>query len=314
MDSITHAALGAAIGELVIGKYGRTKGMLLGAAVATIPDLDILGYFIYSKFEMLSIHRGVSHSIVFTVFCSVLLGVILKRVGITKRIPVFQLCLFSWLVLFTHILLDACTAYGTQLFLPFTDTRYGWDFMNIVDIVYTVPLILGVLGTILLKKSYFNRLGLIVSTIYLLVALLIKCDINNRLSLDVDKEELQTAVQATIPVGSASLHWFGMARNNDKLYLKRYSLLNQSFSDFYVFDVNDVFLDELSPKQKDVMIWFAKGFYTVKKEKDAILIYNLKVDTRGVIQNESTYAPTKGYFKFVPQLSGGYQFSSGVHE
>lgn len=42
MDSITQAVLGAAIGERILGKRIGNKGAVLGAIVATIPDLDVL--------------------------------------------------------------------------------------------------------------------------------------------------------------------------------------------------------------------------------------------------------------------------------
>ncbi|MGB1248508.1 MAG: metal-dependent hydrolase, partial [Chitinophagales bacterium] len=57
------------------------------------------------------------------------------------------LWLFSFLALFTHVLLDAFTTYGTQLLLPFSDKRISFDSINIVDPVYTIPLLLGGLGS-----------------------------------------------------------------------------------------------------------------------------------------------------------------------
>lgn len=58
MDSITQAVLGAAIGEAVLGEKTGSKGAILGAGIATIPDLDVALYLFFDKFEMLSIHRG----------------------------------------------------------------------------------------------------------------------------------------------------------------------------------------------------------------------------------------------------------------
>ena len=153
MDSITQAALGAAIGEATLGRYIGRKGMLLGAAVATIPDLDVALYLFYDKFEMLNIHRGFSHSILLSIIGSILISLLFKRMKWTKKVHLFKLWLFSWLALFTHIILDAFTAYGTQLFLPFSDCRFGLDSINVVDPVYTIPLLLGLLGSILFKKK-----------------------------------------------------------------------------------------------------------------------------------------------------------------
>ena len=52
MDSLTQATLGAAIGQALLGKKIGGKAAILGAVVATIPDLDVALYLFYSKFEM----------------------------------------------------------------------------------------------------------------------------------------------------------------------------------------------------------------------------------------------------------------------
>ena len=123
MDSITQAVLGAAIGEAVLGKKIGNKGAILGAAVATIPDLDVALYLFYDKFEMLSIHRGYSHSILFSIIGVFLIAYILQRIKWTDTVGYWRRWIFTWLALFTHMLLDAFMAYGTQLFLPFSDKR-----------------------------------------------------------------------------------------------------------------------------------------------------------------------------------------------
>ncbi len=42
MDSVTQAALGAAVAGLVAGKKCSPKVLLAGAALGTLPDLDVL--------------------------------------------------------------------------------------------------------------------------------------------------------------------------------------------------------------------------------------------------------------------------------
>lgn len=42
MDSLSQAALGAAIGEALLGKRIGKAGAIIGAGVATIPDLDVV--------------------------------------------------------------------------------------------------------------------------------------------------------------------------------------------------------------------------------------------------------------------------------
>ena len=79
MDSITPGVLGAAIGEATLGKKVGNKGAIIGAIVATIPDLDIILYLFYSKFETLTIHRGFSHSIVFSIMGALLISYVLSK-------------------------------------------------------------------------------------------------------------------------------------------------------------------------------------------------------------------------------------------
>ena len=66
MDSISQIALGAGVGELVLGKKIGNKAILLGAVAGTIPDLDVfLGFFTdFTPDEALLIHRSYSHAAV----------------------------------------------------------------------------------------------------------------------------------------------------------------------------------------------------------------------------------------------------------
>lgn len=146
MDSITQAALGAAIGQAALGKKVGAKGAIAGAIVATIPDLDVALRLFYSSYDMLRIHRGLSHSLLFGLLGALLVAFIMQRFRGFREVTFVRLWMFSALCLITHSLLDYCTSYGTQLFLPFSDARLGLDTVNVVDPVYTIPLLVGTLG------------------------------------------------------------------------------------------------------------------------------------------------------------------------
>jgi inner membrane protein len=49
-------------------------------------------------------------------------------------------------VVLAHPLLDAFTSYGTLLWWPFSDHRYAWDGIAIIDPFYTGPLLLALLA------------------------------------------------------------------------------------------------------------------------------------------------------------------------
>jgi inner membrane protein len=302
MDSITQGVLGAALGEAILGKKMGNKGALVGALLATIPDLDVFLYLYYDKLEMLSIHRGFSHSILFSILGAIALAFIMSRLKWFKPIRFNTLLLFAWLCLFTHILLDAFTAYGTQLLLPFSARRLGFDSINVVDSVYTVPLIIGLVLSLWLYKSKpnrakFNGYGLLISSLYLIFTLVHKEQVQDKISDRMALENIEYISMLTMPVGVANMNWYGVAKGKDSLYMVQYSILSDMDNPIESFPIHEEYLDLIDQNIANKMRWFAKGFYTVEKEKDAIRIYNLQVDMRGIVKTGTKKAPTTGYFE-----------------
>jgi inner membrane protein len=56
MASITQAVLGAAVGEATLGGRLGNRALIIGAVVATIPDLDVLITPFFSSIERITIH------------------------------------------------------------------------------------------------------------------------------------------------------------------------------------------------------------------------------------------------------------------
>ena len=65
MDSLTQIVLGAACGEIVLGKKIGNKALLFGAIGGTIPDLDVfVGRLLFdNEILVMAFHRGFMHSI-----------------------------------------------------------------------------------------------------------------------------------------------------------------------------------------------------------------------------------------------------------
>lgn len=316
MDSITQAALGAAIGQATLGKRIGGKAAIAGALVATIPDLDVFLRLFYSSYDMLRIHRGLSHSFLFGILGAALLVALLKRLKWFRDIDALRLYWFNVLCLVTHALLDYCTAYGTQLLLPFSDARLGLDIVNVVDPVYTIPLLLGTLGGMYiprLKSQMFrwNMTGILVSSTYLVLTFFVKQHMNERLASDLALSGIEPSKSLTMPVGMASLNWYGVAKADDGIYMKQYSLLEASSNDFHFFPQNDAALSRLDEETVKTMQWFAKGFYTVEEAEDTVRVFNLQVDMRGMVLDRMPRAPTKGYFEFVLKPDGTFDYGYG---
>ena len=138
MDSVTQAALGATIGQAGFRSMGR-RAMLFGAICGTLPDLDSL-FAGGDAWARLVAHRGWSHSLLVLPILAIPVGLIGWWVFRKKGRAIDWIHLAFW-ALVTHPILDAFTTYGTQLLAPFSDARFSWNTIGIIDPIYTFPLL-----------------------------------------------------------------------------------------------------------------------------------------------------------------------------
>lgn len=110
LDSLTQITLGAAAGELVLGRKIGNRAFLWGGFAGTIPDLDVLANLVTDPLSALAYHRAFTHSLLFALLAAPILGALVYRlyggVGrlLSARWP-FGLLLLAglsllWLLLF----------------------------------------------------------------------------------------------------------------------------------------------------------------------------------------------------------------------
>lgn len=143
MDSITQGLLGATIAEAGFRKTLGGRAIAWGALCAVAPDFDMVAA-LAGEWESLVHHRGVSHSWIAETAVAPLLGYLAWRFWGKREGSWMQWAHLTWWALVTHPALDVCTAYGTQLFAPFSSHRFAIDAVSIVDLAYTLPLLVAV--------------------------------------------------------------------------------------------------------------------------------------------------------------------------
>lgn len=139
MDPVTHVTAGVLIAQAVREKFPVSRWLVpLAAFAAWMPDLDNI-VTLFGPEAYMRYHRGYTHSIlggaVMAWLLAWLMAHVWKQASRAKLFGLFFVCAMS------HLFLDVITAYGTRIFLPFSDTRIAVSSVFIVDPVFTVALI-----------------------------------------------------------------------------------------------------------------------------------------------------------------------------
>ncbi len=145
MDTLTHALLGAALGQVGFGRKLGWRATVIGVVGAELPDADFLIHSASDPLLNVELHRHFTHSFAFSPVIALVavLPWFFRAAFKEQRLALF-LC--GLLACASHILLDACTSYGTQFLVPFTQHRFGWDLISIVDPLFTGALLVGLVG------------------------------------------------------------------------------------------------------------------------------------------------------------------------
>lgn len=155
MDNLTHGLLGLAIGMARPREGGAEnrrpltdtdKAVVLGSLLAAeIPDLDVFSGLFVDGGPMAEYiyHRGLTHAIL---FAPVVAGLAAGLAWLFFRKARYW-TLAGWAllsVLIAHLTNDWMTGWGTRLLLPFSEARIGLDWVPIIDLLYTIPLLTAV--------------------------------------------------------------------------------------------------------------------------------------------------------------------------
>ena len=286
MDSLTQIVLGAACGEIASGKKIGNKALLFGAIGGTIPDLDVfIGRWFYTnEIAIMVFHRGFMHSLLFSVLGAFLFGWgVYKLYDTKKRRLTTTLKDWIWLfflALFTHILLDSFTPYGTQLFAPFNDYRVAFNNISVVDPLYTIPFLL-----CLIVMMFFNRknsrralwlkLGLGISSFYMMLTIGNKIYINSVYKKSLKDEGIKYLRYRTQPSIFNNVLWYGIAETKTDYYVGFYGLLDSQskITNWHKLPKNHN-LAPASNSDISTLAWFSDGYYNFIPQEDGVLRYN----------------------------------------
>lgn len=168
MDPLTQGALGATLPQATTRKAHVAIAGVFGFLAGMAPDLDV---FIRSDADpllYLEFHRQFTHALIFIPVGGLLCGLALHwLLGRRWRLSRRESVVFCTLGYATHAFLDTATSYGTQLFWPFSDERFAWSIVSVIDPLFTAPVLLLVLAAMLFRKPGLARVALAWALLYL---------------------------------------------------------------------------------------------------------------------------------------------------
>jgi inner membrane protein len=283
MDSITHIALGACIGEAFFEKGFGKKAMFWGALAQSIPDIDfVAGFWMDTAQELLS-HRGFTHSFLFGILVVPVFALLADRIHRPHDISFKKWLLFFGVEVFLHLFLDGFNNYGIGWLEPFSHHRFSFNTIYVADVFFSLwpgiaCVMLLILGAFHPRRTFWWRFGVILPFVYLSY-----CTINK---ISIDREVRKAFVAQHIPYESyfttpAPLNnwlWFVVAGNDSGFHVGFRSVFDRKKNiDLKFFPRNDSLLAPISDHEDlQHLIRFSQGFYTVEKYKDTLLFNDLR--------------------------------------
>ncbi len=272
MDPLSQGVLGAAAANSIASPKDARIACLLGFLAGMAPDLDV---FIRSNSDpllFLEYHRQFTHSLIFIPIGGVVCGWVLHRLFAKSRgLALRQSVFYCTLGYATHALLDACTTYGTQLFWPFTDARYAWNTVSVIDPLFTVPVLILIVIAVARRQPTFARVALVWAIAYPTIGL-VQRDRAEAAGWQLAGERGHQPISLEAKPGFANLLlWKIVYRTEDAFYVDgvRVALGTRVYDGASIpkLDLERDFpwLDHSSQQAKDIerFRWFSSGYVAV---------------------------------------------------
>ena len=283
MDSLTHIALGAIIGEAYAGKELGKRAMIIGALAQSLPDIDFVLSFWLSPVDDLLAHRGFTHSILFGTVVSILLGIAATRWGRPTSITTKRWTLFFALEISVHLLLDAFNNYGIGWFEPFSHFRISFDVIFVADPFFSIWLGVACIALLILHSAaparrHWIRLSLILSTFYLAYALYNKSIIEREVRKSLNDQGIRYTRFLTTPTPLNNWLWYVVAEVDSGYYVGYRSVFdNPNRIDLTYFPRRASLLTRMNAREDaNELLRFSKGYYTVDTQHDTLVFNDLR--------------------------------------
>ncbi|NND88453.1 MAG: metal-dependent hydrolase, partial [Flavobacteriaceae bacterium] len=188
---------------------------------------------------------------------------------------------FWFMCLVTHPLLDAHTTWGTQFFWPL-EYRLAYKNIFVIDPLYTLPFLICLIATMRYKhdnpkRRTWNYRGLIISSGYLMLTLLLKGLAYTQFTDALEEQQITYQAIETKPTPLNSIVWTAHVETNNAYLIANYSFFDSKPIRFYSHPKNHEALGVLSSNDKvERLKDISEGWYVIRKEDDELFFNDLR--------------------------------------
>jgi inner membrane protein len=283
MDSLTHIALGACMGEAFAGRTLGKKAMLWGALAQSIPDIDFVTSFWMDTSSGLLAHRGFTHSFLFCLLITPVFAFMAERWHRPHNIRLAHWMIFFGAAIFIHIFIDAFNNYGVGWLEPFSHQRISFNAIYVADPFFSAWPGIALVALLILKRWSPKRrkwwqMGIGLSALYLIYCLINKAKMDTEVKDILQKQQITYSRYFTTPAPLQNWLWYIVAGNDSGYYVGFRSVFDSKKEiNFQYFPRNDSLLKPVSD-QEDLqkLVRFSQQFYTVEKWNDTLVFNDLR--------------------------------------
>ena len=283
MDSITHLALGACMGEAFAGKTLGKKAMLWGALAQSVPDIDFMATAWLDTTSNLLAHRGFTHSFLFCALITPLLALLAERFHRPHNIRLGKWLIFFGAVIFANIFIDAFNNYGVGWFEPFSHQRLSFNVIYVADPFFSIGPLIGCIMLLIkkrrgLQRKKWWRFGLALPLLYMGYCLFNKAQMDNAVKKSLQDQQIQYTRYFSTPAPLQNWLWYVVAGNDSGYHIGFRSVFDrQPDIAFQHFPRNESLLDSLRDHTDlHQLIRFSQQYYTVERWHDTLVFNDLR--------------------------------------
>lgn len=283
MDSLTHFAIGACMGEAFAGKTLGRKAMLWGALAQSIPDIDFVAAFWMDVPSRLLAHRGFTHSFLFCIVAAIGMALTAEKLHRPHNIRTGRWLLFFGAAVFIHIFLDAFNNYGVGWFEPFSHNRISFNTLYVADPFLSLFPAIGCIGLFLTSRYKPNRsrwwkIAFGGMALYLGYCIYNKICIEREVTHSLRQQEISYRRFMTTPAPLQNWLWYIVAETDSGYRVGFHSRFDTAKRiSLHFFPRNEALLAPVHNSEAlQRLRRFSQGYYTAEHWGDTLVFNDLR--------------------------------------